>query len=146
MARPFVDDYCDRWNIPYDKDVDYTYGNAVLWMGSFYRNALRAVCGLLVVDYLPDELFVYGFYGDNTKYQGFPIRALIDIIEKLPYTYKYGYIVLDNLPMIKAMRKYGWDIIEEGKLTNGRPIVKAGIHWEAAGKTAIVPVELNKQL
>jgi hypothetical protein len=127
MARPFVNDYCDRWNIPYDKDVDYTYGNAVLWMGSFYRNALRAVCGLLVSDSLPDELFIYGFYGDGSQYQALPIRALIDIIEKMPYNYKYGYIVSDNAPMLKTMRKFGWDVIEEGLMPDGRECVKAGI-------------------
>lgn len=128
MARPFISDYCDRWQIPYDKDADYAYGNSVLWMGGFYRNALRAVCGLLVNDNLPDEMFVYGFYGDGSKYQAFPIRALIDIIEKMPYNSKYGYIVADNLPMLRAMRKFGWDVLEEGLMPDGRPVVKAGIN------------------
>ncbi len=128
MARPFINDYCDRWNIQYDKDVDYAYGNSVLWMGSFYKNSLRAVCGLYVNDDLPGELFVYGFYGDGSPYQALPIRALIALIEDMPYNYKYGYIVADNLPMLKTIRKFGWDILEEGLLSDGRDVVKAGIY------------------
>jgi hypothetical protein len=127
MARPFINNYCDRWGIPYDKDVDYSYGNSVLWLGGFYRDALRAVCGLLVNDNLPDEMFVYGFYGDGTKYQAPPLRALIDIIEKMPYTYKYGYIVSDNLLMLRTIRKFGWEVLERGLLPDGRDVVKAGI-------------------
>jgi len=128
LARPFIADYCNRWGIPLDKDEDYAYGSAVLWMGSFYRGALRAVCGLYANDSLPDELFIYGFYGDGTKYQALPIRALIALIEDMPYNYKYGYIVSDNLPMLKTMRKFGWDVLENGLLPDGREVVKAGIN------------------
>lgn len=127
MARPFISDYCDRWKIPYDKDVDYAYGNSVLWMGGFYKESLRAVCGLFVNDNLPGELFVYGFYGDGSKYQALPIRALIELIVQMPYNYKYGYIVADNYSMLKTIRKYGWGVLEEGMLPDGHPLVKAGI-------------------
>lgn len=126
MARPFINDYCDKWGIPYDKDVDYAYGNSVLWMGSFYKNSLRAVCGLFVSDDLPGELFVYGFYGDGTKYQALAIRALIALIEDMPYNHKYGYIVADNAAMLKTCQKFGWVIEEEGLLPDGRDVVRAG--------------------
>jgi len=126
MARPFRSGYCDRWNIKYDKDENYEYGNSVLWMGSFYKNSLRAVAGLYVNDNLPGELFVYGFYGDGSKYQALPIRALIALVEDMPYNHKYGYIVADNALMLKTCRKFGWDIEENGMLPDGREIVKAG--------------------
>lgn len=125
MARPFVIDYCKRWNITCDPDEDYTYGRAVAWFGGFSRGSLRAVCGLFVSDSTPDDLFVYGFYGDGTKFQSASLRGLMEFVEKAPFKNKYGYIVADNIAMLRAMKKIGWSELE-WITGSGRDTIKAG--------------------
>lgn len=126
MARPFVLDYCKRWNIPCELDEDYTYGKAVAWFGGFYQGALRAVCGLFVADETPDDLFVYGFYGDGSKLQAAPLRGLMEFVEHAPFKNKYGYILADNLAMLRAMRKIGWDAVSTFTNDYGQEVVKVG--------------------
>ncbi len=125
-AVPFVKDYCRRWDIPYDRDEEMIYGKGVLWMGALYQGALKAVCGVFAADELPGELFVYGFYGDGTKHQFAPLRALIEFINKLPYNDKYGYILADNAKMVRILHKYGWEVRSTEINAYGRPIVIAG--------------------
>jgi hypothetical protein len=89
MARPFVYDYCRRWKIPFDYDENFDYGHGVLWMGAFYKSSLRAVIGLIGFEEFPDELYVYGFYGDGTAEEKRPLRGLVDFLLKMPHAHKY---------------------------------------------------------
>ena len=112
MARPFVYDYCLRWGIPFDRDEKFEYGQAVLWVGAFYKSSLRAVIGLLVDDCIPDELYIYGFYGDNTVHEKRPIRALVEFLFKLPYKKMYGFVHEKNQKMIDFWENYNGKVVE----------------------------------
>lgn len=148
IARPFVYDYCTRWGIPFDRDEAMEYGQAVLWVGAFYKGSLRAVIGLLAVDEIPDEVYIYGFYGDGTVSEKRPLRALIEFLFKLPYKHMFGFVHEKNSKMIDFWRKYDGKVIESyygetkdyrvlkirGEFVNGRK-VKPGSRRRAAGTT-----------
>lgn len=114
LARPFIASYCKTWGIKHDPDSSLDYGKAVLWVGAWYKGALRGVAGLLAAEELPGELFVYGLYGDGTKYEYRPLRGLLEFIHRLNYKHKYGNILLNNVRMQRAARKFGWIVEDRG--------------------------------
>jgi hypothetical protein len=148
MARPFVYDYCQRWGIPFDRDEGMEYGQAVLWVGSFYKGSLRAVIGLLAVDPLPDEVYIYGFYGDGTVSEKRPLRALVEFLFALPYKHMFGFVHEKNTKMVEFWEKYNGKVLESyhrqegdyktlhvrGEFVNGRKI-KPGARRRTASVT-----------
>lgn len=115
MAVPFIVSYCAQFAIPCD-----TQGaENVNWWGAWYRNALRAVAGLMptvppvVAHALGDldgnELFVYGIYGDGTQYEDRAVYAMIAEISALPNRL-IGAILLPNQRMYRAARQRGWEL------------------------------------
>lgn len=124
MARPFVYNYCKAWGIPFDADTDFEYGQAVLWMGAFYKGGLRAVIGLMGFDEIPDDLYIYGFYGDGTPNEKRPLRGLIDFLFRFPQPNKYGFVHVKNKKMLDLWAKYGGKVIELGEDTENQLMVK----------------------
>jgi hypothetical protein len=106
LAHPFIADYCKRWELPL-----YTDGvEEVTWLGAWYKHGLRAVAGYRpITTEFPDDLYVYGFYGDGSAYQNGAMYALGRELSKLPYGL-IGVIHLANTRMLKMAIRCGFDI------------------------------------
>jgi hypothetical protein len=106
LAAPFINDYCKRWQLPVHADGI----EEVTWLGAWYRAGLRAVAGYRTInDEFPDDLYVYGFYGDGSKWQNSALYAVGRALCRLPYGL-IGAVHLPNTRMIKMALRCGFEI------------------------------------
>ena len=106
LAEPFIIDYCKRWQLPvYADGIEL-----VQWLGAWYKQGLRGVVGYRHInEEYPDDLYVYGFYGDGSPLQNTALYALGRELAKLPYGL-IGAIHLPNIRMLKMALHCGFDI------------------------------------
>lgn len=116
LAKPFVDAYCDEYEISKENSPDY--GFEVKWVGAVLQGEIQAVLGFVA---LPQGVYchAYHFKNGNTGRRAF--LALNEFTYKLKQPL-WGYIDRRNEKMLNRMLKEGWEIaLDHGKDTL--------IHW-----------------
>jgi hypothetical protein len=101
LARPYVQAYAYKWELP----NDFEGFERVLWYGAWVDQALKGVAGYLKVPEM-DGLLVYGLYGDGSSGEKRALSALFKHMQAVSQKIKiYGTVHAPNSVMVKAMKK-----------------------------------------
>ena len=110
LARPYVQAYADKWELP----NDFEGFENVLWYGAWVDQALKAVSGYRRVPEL-DGVLVYGLFGDGSLGEKRALSALLKHMQAVSQTIRlYSAVYVPNNLMLRAAKNRGWK--EEGKV------------------------------